>query len=84
MRAMNHLDPRRSTATFLLEGERLCSGCGVRRPLTEWGLNASKPNGFASYRRECERRRSRAYYAANRGAVLARAAAASCSRAGSG
>jgi hypothetical protein len=75
MRGTNHLDLRGSTAEWLLAGERLCHACGVRRPLSEWALDASKPSGRGSLCRVCDRERSRAYYAANREAVLARAAA---------
>jgi hypothetical protein len=74
LRGLNHLDLRASTAMYLLEGERLCRGCGVRRPLEEWSRDASKPHGLGSYCRVCDAERSRKFYAENRKAVLARAA----------
>jgi hypothetical protein len=75
LRGSNHLDLRGSTAAHLLAGERLCLGCGEVRPLSEWARDASKPSGLGSLCRECDRRRSREFYARNREAVLARAAA---------
>jgi hypothetical protein len=75
LRGPNHLDLRASTAAFLLEGERVCGGCGVRRPLSEWSRDASKPSGLGSLCRACTRRRSRQFYARNRERILARAAA---------
>jgi hypothetical protein len=70
-----HLDLRESTAKWLLSGGRLCRGCGVVRPLVEWGVDRSKPSGFASRCLVCDRERARSYYRKNREAVLERAAA---------
>jgi hypothetical protein len=75
LRGSNHLDFRGSTAPWLLAGERLCHACGVRRPLSEWALDATKPTGYGTYCKGCDARRSREFYARNREAVLARARA---------
>jgi hypothetical protein len=75
LRGPNHLDLRGSTAEFLLDGERLCGGGGVRRSLSEWSRDASKPSGFGSLCRACTRRRSRQFYARNRERILEKAAA---------
>jgi hypothetical protein len=70
-----HLDLTASTAKWLLSGERLCRGCGVVRPLSEWAVDGSKRSGFASRCRVCDRERAKSYYRENREAVLERAAA---------
>lgn len=53
----------------------VCVKCGERRSRDEFVKDSSKPSGVASTCRECDRERSRAYYAKHREKVLARAAA---------
>lgn len=54
-----------STAT------RECRKCGERRPETEFARDRSKPSGYKSSCKPCDRAKSAAYYAANRERELA-------------
>ena len=75
MREPDRRDLPASAAEYVLPADRLCPGCGVRRPLSEWAVDRSKPSGFKSLCKVCDRARARAYYGEHREAVLARVAA---------
>ena len=65
---------RRSTARRLNLVDKRCAWCGEVKTLEEFTSDRSKLDGIGTYCRLCDRDRSRAYYAANREAVLAKAA----------
>jgi hypothetical protein len=65
---------RRTRARSLNLSEKRCPGCGTVKPIQEFTHDAAKPHGYGTYCLSCERVRSKRYYAANREAVLARAA----------
>ena len=73
--SMSHLGLRASTAGFLLSGERRCGDCGEMRPLSEWAVDRSKPSGFSSRCKVCQREKAKAYYAAHRDEIREKAAA---------
>jgi hypothetical protein len=56
--------------------DKLCGGCGIFRDLEDFAVDRSKASGRKSRCRECDRERSRRYYAANREAVIRRVSAA--------
>ena len=53
--------------------EWLCIRCRVSKPLEQFARDATRLAGRKSLCLACEREKSRAYYAANRETVLARA-----------
>lgn len=57
------------------EKRLVCRRCGGEFPLEEMARDASRASGRKGVCRGCDRARSRAYYAAHRVEVLARAAA---------
>ena len=50
-------------------GEKKCPDCGVVRPLVEFGVNASRPDGLAFYCKICFRRRTNEHYRRRRQAA---------------
>jgi hypothetical protein len=75
LRGPNPQGTRRRFPVSRYSGEKRCPGCGGSKPLEDFTSDRSKSDGRGSYCRVCDRERSRAYYAANHAAVLARAAA---------
>jgi len=71
----NRQGTRRRFPVSRYPGEKRCPGCGGLKPLEDFTSDRSKKDGRGSYCQVCDRERSRAYYAANHDAVLARAAA---------
>ena len=59
----------------LVSDPKRCPRCGETRTVGDFVVDRSKRGGRGSLCRECDRERAREYYAANRDAVLARAAA---------
>jgi hypothetical protein len=68
-------DTRRHTRIDWVEGERFCARCGTRKKLEEFATDRSKRSGIKSFCKTCENEKSKAYYRANREAVLEKAAA---------
>jgi hypothetical protein len=66
---------RRRSAIFLNLTEKRCFQCGGVKPLEEFTHDKRKVSGAGTYCRECDRKRSKAYYRANRERILAQAAA---------
>jgi len=66
---------RRYFAPFDDSTLKRCGRCGGMRPLGEFIRDESKRMGRGSICRECDREKSRAYYAANRKRVLEKQAA---------
>lgn len=63
-------DRRGFPPEYLISAERVCLRCGGTFPREEFARDASKTFGFKSWCKECERKRGRAYYAANRERIL--------------
>ncbi len=59
------------THTQTMTATRECRKCGERRPDEEFARDRSKPSGFKSSCKPCDRAKSAAYYAANRDRELA-------------
>jgi hypothetical protein len=65
---------RRRQPVFVSITEKRCFACGQTKPLAEFGLDNSTAHRASTYCRECDRERGKAYYAANRERILAKAA----------
>lgn len=56
-----------------MKPQKQCYACELYFPLDDFPRDASKADGHKSLCRPCDREKARAYYAANRERVLARA-----------